>query len=137
MTEERGSEVAPPAAPDEEMRRSLADPVTLAWLDEHATDLRRDASGPRILYTTLVVGFVVGLVAYVVGYLLRSTTPTEPLGLLADLFYTFGLALWTGVVIAVFVQIYPEAKRGQYVRWLDAYEAIRRGSAPQKDDGGT
>ena len=99
--------------------------------------MRRDASGPRILYTTLVVGFVVGLIAYVVGYLLRSTTPTEPLGLLADLFYTFGLALWTGVVIAVFVQIYPEAKRRQYVRWLDAYEAIRRDTARQKDDGGT
>src|SRR5688572_23552129 len=102
MTEER-SKVAPPTPPDEELRRSLTDPVTLAWLDEHATDLRRDAAGPRILYTTLVVGFVVGLVAYVAGYLLRTTTPTEPVGLLADLFYTFGLALWTGVVIVVFV----------------------------------
>ena len=133
MTEER-TEVAPPTPPDEGMRRSLADPVTLAWLDEHATDLRRDAAGPRILYTTLVVGFVVGLVAYVAGYMLRTTTPTEPVGLLADLFYTFGLALWTGVVIVVFVQIYPEAKRRQYVRWLDAYEVIRRDKARQKDD---
>ena len=47
----------------------------------------------------------------------------EPLGLIADLLYALGFALWTGVVVAVFVQIIPEAKRRQYKEALDAYEA--------------
>jgi hypothetical protein len=136
MANQQGTGPSPAAEPDEEMRRSLGDPVALAWLDEHAAEVRRDAVGSRYLYTTLVVGFVVGLLAYVIGYLLRPTTPTEPLGLLADLVYTFGLALWTGVVIAVFVQVYPEAKRRQVIRWLDAYEAIRRDAAGQRGDPG-
>jgi hypothetical protein len=40
-----------------------------------------------------------------------------------DLIYTFGWALWTGVVVVVFVQIWPEAKRRQFKQALDAYEA--------------
>ena len=37
--------------------------------------------------------------------------------------YTFGWALWTGAVVVVFVQIWPEAKRRGYQRALAAYEA--------------
>lgn len=134
MPHEQRSESPPPTSVERDMRAMLEDPATVAWLDEHAAGVRRDASGQRYLYSTLVVGFVVGLLAYVAGYLLGSTTPPEPLGLLADLFYTFGLALWTGVVIVVFVQVYPEAKRRQVTRWLDAYEATRRDKARQRDD---
>jgi hypothetical protein len=137
MSDDRGSESSPSVPGDDEQRPWLDDPAVLAWLDQHATELRRDASGPRILYTTLVGGFVIGLVAYVGGYLLRSTAPTEPLGLLADLLYTFGLALWTGVVIVVFVELYPAAKRRQIRQALDAYEASRRGTSKGKDDGAT
>jgi hypothetical protein len=49
-------------------------------------------------------------------------TMTEPLLLVADLLYQLGQALWTGVVVVVFVQIWPEAKRRQYKQALDAYE---------------
>jgi len=43
--------------------------------------------------------------------------------LVADLLYALGFSLWTGVVVVVFVQIWPEAKRRQYKQALDAYEA--------------
>jgi hypothetical protein len=43
--------------------------------------------------------------------------------LIGDLIYTLGWALWTGVVIVVFVQIWPEIKRRQFKQALDAYEA--------------
>ena len=43
--------------------------------------------------------------------------------LIGDLIYTLGWALWTGVVIVVFVQIWPEIKRRQFQQALDAYEA--------------
>jgi hypothetical protein len=41
---------------------------------------------------------------------IKSSATTEPVLLVADLLYALGGALWTGVVLVVFVQIYPEAK---------------------------
>ena len=67
-----------------------------------------------------------GLAAYIGGYLIKSSTTAELLGLVGDLLYTFGWALWTGVVVVVFLQIIPEAKRRQYKAALDAYEAALR-----------
>jgi hypothetical protein len=83
--------------------------VTLDWVGEHLPEVRRSAYGQRSLYWTLGVGFIVGLAAYVGGYALRSSVTTEPLGFVADLLYTLGWALWTGVVVVVFLQILPEA----------------------------
>jgi hypothetical protein len=68
---------------------------------------------------------VVGLATHVGGYLLRSSVTTEPLELVADLLYSLGFALRTGVVVVLFVQVVPEAKRRQLKRSLDAYEAAR------------
>jgi len=112
----------------------LNDPQVQAWFEKHLTDLREEAYGPRLLYTILVGAFVVGLVAYVAGYLLRTTAPAEPLGLLADMVYTFGFALWTGAVVVVLVEIIPEVKRRQIQRSLEAYEAIRSRKARKGTD---
>ena len=78
---------------------------------------------------------MIGLIAYVAGYLLRSTATTEPLGLLADLTYTFGFALWTAALIVVLLEVIPEAKRRQVRRALEAYEATRRKKARRPDNG--
>ena len=84
---------------------------------------------------------MVGLAAHVGGFLLRSSVTTEPFELVADLLYSLGFALWTGVVVVVFVQIWPEAKRRQLERWLDAYDAALRekaragGGQASGDDG--
>ena len=95
----------------------------LAWVGENLTLVRRSASGQRILYWSLGIGFVAGLAAHVGGFLLKSWATTEPLLLVGDLLYTLGWALWTGAVVVVFTQIYPETKRRQYTQALDAYEA--------------
>ena len=121
--------------PDDELDELLSDPDAQAWFEKHLDDLRQDAYGPRILYSTLVFGFVLGLGAYVTGYLVRSTAPAEPLGLLADLLYGLGLALWTGVAVVVLLQVLPEAKRRQIKRALEAYEAIRPERPRQSSDG--
>ena len=84
--------------------------------------MRRSASGQRILYWSLGITFAAGLAAHVGGFLLKSSA-TKPLLLVADLLYALGGVLWTGVVLAVFIQIYPEAQKRQYKRALDAYEA--------------
>jgi len=112
-----------------------------AWVAEHLTELRRDVSEPRLLYTSLAVAFVVGLAAHVGGYLLKVSVTTPLVGLGADLLYALGWALWTGAVVVVFVQIFPEAKRRQIARALAAYEAAQRdraraGTAPASGHGG-
>jgi hypothetical protein len=117
MTESQESKGIPPMFADERV---------LTWMEEHSTELRQSASGQRILYTSLVISFVVGLAAHVSGYVLLSSAPSGLLGLLADLLHALGWSLWTGVVVALFVQIIPEVKRRQIRRALDAYEALRR-----------
>jgi hypothetical protein len=101
----------------------------LAWVGENLPQVRRSIAGQRLLSWSLGIGLVVGLAAHVGGYLLRSSVTTEPLGLVADLLYALGFSLWTGVVVVVFVQIIPEAKRRQLKGALDAYEAARRDEA--------
>jgi hypothetical protein len=110
------------------------DPRALAWMEEHLPEFRQQASGQRPLYWILGIGFVVGLVAQIVGFLLKTSVTTEPLLLVADLLYALGWSLWTGVVVVFFVQIWPEAKRRQLKRSLDAYEAARREKARAGSD---
>jgi hypothetical protein len=119
MTGGPGAKGAPRPFTDEE----------LAAIGAYLPELRRSVAGQRILYTSLAIGFVVGLAAHVSGYLLRSSATTQPLGLVADLLYALGWALWTGVVVVVFVQIFPEAKRRQIMRGLDAFDAAMRDKA--------
>jgi hypothetical protein len=101
----------------------------LAWVGENLPVVRRLVFGQRILYQSLGIGFVVGLAAHVGGYLLGSSTTTEPLGLVADLLYALGWSLWTGVVVVVFAHVIPEVKRRQVKQALDAYEATLRDQA--------
>ena len=140
-----GSEANGAAHPFIDRARALGidvdDPGALAWMEEHLSEFRQQASGQRPLYWILGIGVVVGLAAHVGGFLLRSSVTTEPLEVVADLLYSLGFALWTGVVVVVFVQIWPEAKRRQLERWLDAYDAALRekaragGGQASGDDG--
>jgi hypothetical protein len=108
--------------------------VALDWVGEHLPEVRRSAYGRRSLYWALGVGFIVGLAAYVGGYALRSSVTTEPLGFVGDLLYTLGWALWTGVVVVLFLQVLPEVKRHGYKQLLDAYEAALRDDARAEGD---
>jgi hypothetical protein len=149
MTEGPGAEGAPHPSGDEERASGhdvfgLGEPerrAVLAWVGENLTQVRRSVYEQRLLYWSLGIGFVVGLAGHVGGYALRSSVTTEPLGLVADLLYALGYALWTGVVVVVFVQVFPEAKRRQFKQALDAYEAAQRekaraGSDQAAEDGG-
>ena len=120
MTEDHELKSFPPEFSDER---------ALAWMEEHMTELRRSVSGQRILYWSLGISFVIGLVAHIVGYVLLSTLPRGFLGLLADLLHALGWSLWTGVVVAVFVQVIPDVKRRQMKQYLDAYDALQRDKA--------
>ncbi len=104
---------------DPEMRPYYHD-----WMAENVADMKRLVSGQRILYWSLAIAFVLGLALQVVGYAIRSSAPQEPLGLMADLIYALGWALWTGVVVVGFVEIVPRAKRRQIKQAIDAYEAL-------------
>ena len=131
MAEGSGAKNAPHPFTDEARALGIDvdDPRALAWMEEHLPEFRQQVSGQRPLYWILGIGFVVGLAAHVGGFLLRSSVTTELFELLADLLYSLGFALWTGIVVGLFIQIWPEAKRRQLKQWLDAYEAARREKA--------
>jgi hypothetical protein len=142
MTGGTGANGAPHPFTDEELdHMGLRDPDVRARMEAHLPEFRQQASGQRPLYWILGIGVVVGLAAHVGGFLLRSSATTEALELVADLLYSLGFALWTGVVVVLFVQIWPEAKRRQLKRWLDAYDAALRekaragGDQASGDDG--
>lgn len=134
MTGEPGAEDAPPASTDEELGPWVQDPRVLAWAGEHLPELQRSVSERRFLRWSLGIGFLVGLVAHVSGFLLKSWTTTEPLSVIADLLYTLGWALWTGVVVVVFFQVVPDAKTRQIKRAVDAFEAALRSEARAGSD---
>jgi hypothetical protein len=98
----------------------------LAWIREHLTELRRSVTEQRFLRWSLAIGFVLGLIAHVGGYLIRPSATTEPLGLMVDLLYAMGWALWTGVVVALFVQVLPQAKRRQVAAALEVYDRMSK-----------
>ena len=136
MTGGSGAKDAPHPFTDEARALGIDvdDPRALAWMEKHLPEFRQQASGQRPLYWILGIGFVVGLAAHVGGFLLRSSVTTELFELLADLLYSLGFALWTGIVVGLFIQIWPEAKRRQLKRWLDAYEAALREKAGAGSD---
>ena len=143
MTGGSGAKDVPHPLDDEERARGkevlsglgeLERRALLTWVGEHLPYVQRTAVGQRPVYWILGIGFVVGLAAYVGGYALRSSVTTEPLGFVGDLLYTLGWALWTGVVVVVFLQVLPEAKRRQYKQALDAYEAALRDKARAEGD---
>ncbi|MGZ3587150.1 MAG: hypothetical protein ACXVAE_02475 [Candidatus Limnocylindrales bacterium] len=108
---------------------------------QNASVLRRTVTGPHFLYWSLAIGFAVGMASYVSGYFLRSLALNEPFALLADLLYALGWALWTGVVVVLFVEVVPEAKRRQIQRVLEDYDAVvaeraRRGDERTAGGGG-
>jgi hypothetical protein len=112
-------------------REELERRVALDWVGKNLPYVRRSASGRRPFYWILAIAFVVGLAAYGGGYALRSSATTEPLRFVGDLLYTLGWALWTGVVVVLFLQIAPEAKRRQFKQVLDAYEAAQNEEKPE------
>src|SRR5499427_1605008 len=142
MTGEPGAKGTPPPSTDERAQGQdvfgLGErdrDALLAYVGEHLTLVRRTASGERPPYWILGIGFVVGLAAHAGGFLLKTSVTAEPLLLVADLLYALGWSLWTGVVVVFFVQIWPEAKRRQLKRSLDAYEAVLREKARTEGAG--
>jgi hypothetical protein len=107
----------------------------MEWISSHMADLRRGLVGRRFRNVTLWSAVAIGLVVHVVGFLLKASASGEPFAVLADVLYTLGFALWTGVVVVAIVEIIPEAKERQISRYLDAYErALRSRTRP---GGGT
>jgi len=98
----------------------------LDWAAAHMSELQRGVIARRFRYGMLWVGLGIGLFTHVVGFLMKSSVTGAVLAVLADLLYTLGWALWTGVVIVSLVEVIPAAKGRQIDRAREAYEAALR-----------
>lgn len=115
-----------PRDPDDHFDQLLRDPDARAWMGTHLDDLRQSVAEHRFRNWVVLLGVLTGLLAHVGGYLLRISAPAEPLGLVVDLLYALGLALWTGTVVVVLTEIIPQVKERQILDAIDRYEAIER-----------
>jgi len=111
---------------DEEPVQHRFTQAQLEEIGEYLPDVRKALVGQRIERTYVAIALGVGLVAQVIGYVLKLNSTGEPFGLVVDLLYAFGFSLWTGAVVAFFVDILPDAKRRQLIDALHAYEAAQR-----------
>jgi hypothetical protein len=124
------------AGPSEpELDSLFADPDAVEWMGTHLAELRSSVAEHRFRNQLVWIGVLVGLVAHIGGYLIRASAPAEPLGLVADLLYSLGLALWTGTVVVVLIEIVPQAKERQILNAIDVYEAKVRGGPGGRDIG--
>jgi hypothetical protein len=118
---------------DPEVEAVLRDPESMKWMGRHLDDLRTSVATRRIRTQLVWTGVIAGLVAHVAGYLIRTSGPAEPIGLVSDLLYALGLAMWTGTVVVVLTEIIPEIKERQILAAIDAYEAaLKRDANPTK-----
>lgn len=99
----------------------------------HLDELRRAVEGRTILYWWLLLGFLLGLIAHLAGYFIGAATSNTVVTLLADLLRSLGTALWTGCVLILFVQVWPDVQQRGARRRIALYEkALRERDAREK-----
>ena len=108
----------------------------LRWAAQNLPKIRGWIAGHRFLYQAVVIAVVVGLIAHVAGYLLGVSGSGEPRGLVADLLSNFGVALWTGAVLVVLVQVLPDYQHQTALRLVAQSEALSRREAHAPDKEG-
>lgn len=107
---------------DPEKPHHLLSDVDMEYIEKNPEVLTSWLSRDRVLWWSLGTAFVLGLIAHISGYLLKSSATSEPWGLVAELLYALGFALWTGVVVTLFVQVLPDAKMRQLNEALAEYQ---------------
>jgi hypothetical protein len=105
----------------------------LDYIAPRLDELRRAVEGRTILYTWLLLAFLLGLIAHLAGYFIGAGSSNNVVTLLAELLRSLGTALWTGCVLILFVQVWPEVQQRRARRLIALYEkALREREAREK-----
>jgi hypothetical protein len=94
----------------------------LDYVAARLDELRRAVEGRTILYTWLLLAFLLGLIAHLAGYFIGTGASNTVVTLLAELLRSLGTALWTGCVLILFVQVWPDVQQRGARRKLALYE---------------
>jgi hypothetical protein len=96
----------------------------LDWVAANLEDAMGWARGRYIVRWTLVGTFLTGLVVHVLGFGLTSGGLTLPAGwpadLIGELLSSLGIALWTSVILVVFLEILPTWQQHRAETWARA-----------------
>ena len=105
-------------------------PDELDWARDNLDYLRRTVQNNTALYWTMIVTFVLGLVAYFLADALSIQTISLPAGwradLIADLLYNLGVTLWTSVILVLFLEVVVEHQRKRWQRYTRLVERVLR-----------
>jgi hypothetical protein len=108
----------------------------LDWVAQNLDDTQAWARGSAVIWWTLVGTFLLGLAVHVLGFAFATGALDLPAGwptdLVADLLANLGIALWTSVVLVLFLEIMPDWQRRRAETWARAaLAALRdRGDVP-------
>ena len=106
----------------------------LDWVAANLEEAQGWAGGTRTVRWTLVITVVTGLVIHALGFALGTGALMLPAGwpadLLASLLSSLGVALWTSVIIVLFLDVIPSWQRRQAQAWTQGALAVLR----ERDD---
>lgn len=98
----------------------------LDYVAPRLDELRRAVEGRTILYKWLLVAFLLGLITHLAGYFIGAGTSNAVVTLLAELLRSLGTALWTGCVLILFVEVWPDVQQRSARRRFALYEKALR-----------
>ena len=112
--------------PESSLIEETPSEAELDYVAPRLNELRRAVEGRTILYTWLLLAFLLGLIAHLAGYFIGAGTSNNVVLLLAELLRSLGTALWTGCVLILFVQVWPDVQQRRARGLLAMYEKTLR-----------
>jgi len=106
-------------------------PGELEWARDNLDKMRRTVSNNSLLYLTMALTFVIGLVLYLLSDSIATGAIILPTSwradLIADVLYNLGSVLWTSVVLVLFLEVIVEYQRRRWQRYLRLVEQALKG----------
>jgi hypothetical protein len=96
----------------------------LDWMAANLDEVTGWARGARVVRWMLVGTFLIGLAVHVLGFGLASGALKLPAGwpneLIAELLGSLGIAMWTSVVLVLFLEVLPNWQQRRAETWARA-----------------
>ena len=100
----------------------------IEWARTHVPYLQRLSTGNQILYWTMVITLLLGLVVYWLSFVVSSGALSLPaflpLELTADFLYNLGIVLWTSVVLVFMLEVMVDVQRRQAGKYLALVQRV-------------
>lgn len=110
----------------------------LEWARDNLASMRRSVQNNTVLYITMAITFILGLVIYLVAVSISTQVIQLPENwrgdFIADLLYNLGITLWTSVILVLFLEVTVEYQRRRWQRYIQLVERVLKQQGYPVDD---